>query len=78
MLRKKVKKLRGRKPKLTEEECADIRRLYHDPAQKLHMSHLARWFRVSEGLIQKVLDGKYEKMLCGRKQMIKDPIRCGK
>lgn len=48
--------------KLSYEEAAQLRRMYHDPAHRETMRTMAHLFRVSEGTVQNVLDrkGAYE------------------
>jgi DNA invertase Pin-like site-specific DNA recombinase len=47
------------RPKLTREDCADIRRMYADRTRKETSGTLARQFHVSSGTIIRVLDKNY-------------------
>jgi hypothetical protein len=47
------------KPKLTREDCDDIRRMYADRTRDVQAPGIAHLFRVSAATIHKVLDGRY-------------------
>lgn len=47
------------KPKLTREDCEDIRRMYADRTRDMQPSGIAHLFRVGAATIHKVLDGAY-------------------
>ena len=47
------------RPKLNREDCADIRRLYADRSKHETTGTLARLFRVSTGIIHRVIENRY-------------------
>lgn len=51
---------RGRKRKLTAEDCVEIKRMYCAPQASANTRALAHMFRVSMATINKVLNGNYE------------------
>lgn len=49
----------GRKPLLTQQECADIRDSYFRTGSRETSATLGRLYRVSPTVILRVLDGRY-------------------
>jgi hypothetical protein len=47
------------KPKLTREDCADLRRMYADKTRNVRASHLAHLFKVTTGTVNRVLNNHY-------------------
>lgn len=52
-------KPQGRKPKLTREDCDDIRRMYADRTRNIQAGNLAHLFHVTTSTINRVLNGVY-------------------
>jgi hypothetical protein len=65
------------KPKLTREECDDIRRMYSDRTRKESSGTLARLFRVSPAVILKVVDNTYTPLEDYEERRGAAPIRGG-
>lgn len=47
------------KPKLTREDCADIRRMYYDRTRKNPISNMAYLFKVNTATINRVIENRY-------------------
>lgn len=66
---------KGRKRKLTDEEAADVRRMYFDRNAGWSLAGLARLFRVSSGTINHAVErtGAYKKSALDCKKDVDNP-----